>query len=528
MKASAPNEPSEKTPAYRYPWIPDQQDGTFCNPIIHADYSDPDAIRVGEDFYLVASSFSCSPGLPILHSLDLVNWKIINHAIKHLPHPRYAEVQHGCGVWAPSIRFHADKFWIFFATPDEGIYLTTADHPADQWSEPHLIQEGKGLIDPCPFWDDDGNAYLVHAYAGSRMGIKHILRVRPMSATGSRLLGDGKMVFHDPEEHPTLEGPKFLKKDGWYYILAPAGGVQTGWQAALRARNIYGPYEDKVVLEQGRTAINGPHQGALIDLPNGEWWFLHFQDTGIYGRIVHLQPVIWKDGWPIMGRDLDGNGVGEPVLHCPKPGIGHGSPVAIPQTSDKFESPTLGRQWQWQANFSEEWFSLSARKNRLRLFAIPPPQNAKNLWPVPNLLLQKLPAQKFTATTKLDFSELAVGTKAGLIMMGLDYSYLAVERTVVDFRLLRATGKDAREGSAEVIETEMEWTGDSIFLRVEVDSGARCQFSYSRDGENFSPLGNAFTARQGVWIGAKVGLFCVSAAGEKPSGHADFAHFRFS
>src|SRR5947207_2261260 len=158
-----------------YPWTPDQGDGTYRNPIIHADYSDPDVIRAGEDFYMTASSFNCTPGLPILHSKDLVNWTIINHAVKNLPHPRYAEVQPGCGVWAPAMRFHAGKFWIFFPTPDEGIYVTTATDPSGLWSEPHLLQAGKGLIDPCPLWDDDGQAYLVHAYAGSRAGIKHRL-----------------------------------------------------------------------------------------------------------------------------------------------------------------------------------------------------------------------------------------------------------------------------------------------------------------------------------------------------------------
>ncbi|MGA3163047.1 MAG: glycoside hydrolase 43 family protein [Verrucomicrobiota bacterium] len=523
-----PIESLKKMPAFRHPWIPDQKDGTFYNPIIYADYSDPDVIRHGDDFYLTASSFNCTPGLPILHSKDLVNWTIINHAVKNLPHPRYAEVQHGCGVWAPAIRFHNGKFWIFFPMPDEGIYVTTADDPADRWSEPHLVQEGKGLIDPCPFWDDDGKAYLVHAYAGSRAGIKHILRVRPMASDGSRLLGEGEIVFHDPERHPTLEGPKFLKKDGRYYILAPAGGVQTGWQVVLRSRNIFGSYEDKIVLEQGNTSINGPHQGALIDLPNGEWWFLHFQDAGAYGRIVHLQPVNWKDGWPFMGRDLDGNGIGEPVLHCQKPAIGHGSSVAIPQTSDEFDSPTLGLQWQWHANFSEKWFSLPARKNRLRLFSVPMPAKAANFWPVPNLLLQKLPALKFTATTELDFSRLAVGGKAGLIVMGMDYSYLAVERTAANFRLIKATCKEASKGDAEVVEAETKWAGDSIFLRVEVDEGALCHFSFSRDGEKFSAMGKNFTAREGIWIGAKVGLFCLSTDAEKKSGHADFARFRFS
>src|SRR5438067_1286255 len=176
-----------------HPRTPDQGDGTYCNPILYADYSDPDVIRVGEDFYLIASSFNCTPGLPILHSRDLVNWTIINHALKNLPHPRYSDVQHGCGVWAPSIRHHAGKFWIVFPMPDEGLYVTTADDPAAKWSEPHLLLAGKGLIDPCPLWDDDGQAYLVHAYAKSRCGLKHMLCVRPMAPDASRLLGEGQI-----------------------------------------------------------------------------------------------------------------------------------------------------------------------------------------------------------------------------------------------------------------------------------------------------------------------------------------------
>ena len=275
----------------RYPWTPDQGDGTYRNPVILADYSDPDVVRVGEEFYLVASSFNCTPALPILHSPDLVNWTILAHALPRLPSPRYDVPQPGSGVWAPSIRWHGGRFWIFFPLVDEGLFVTTAPDPAGPWSPIRCVQAGAGLIDPCPLWDDDGRAYLVHAYAASRSGIKHRLRVCPMAPDGSRLLGEGEVVFEDPARHPTMEGPKFLKKDGLYYILAPAGGVSTGWQVALRSRDVYGPYEDKVVLHQGASPINGPHQGALVDTPCGQWWFVHFSDAGPYGRIVHLQPV---------------------------------------------------------------------------------------------------------------------------------------------------------------------------------------------------------------------------------------------
>lgn len=503
-------------------WTPDQGDGTYCNPVIPADYSDPDVIRVGEHFYLTASSFNCTPGLPILHSRDLVNWAIIGHAVKNLPHTRYAQVQHGCGIWAPSIRFHQGRFWIFFPMPDEGIYMVTADDPAGKWSEPHLVQEGKGLIDPCPLWDDDGRAYLAHAYAGSRAGIKHQLRVRPMAPDGSRLLDEGKIVFNEPKKHPTLEGPKFLKMDGWYYILAPAGGVASGWQVALRSHNIYGPYEDKIVLEQGDTSINGPHQGALVDTPGGEWWFVHFQDAGVYGRIVHLQPVKWTDGWPCIG-----NG-GEPVLHFQKPAVGRHSAIAVPQISDEFDSGQLGLQWQWQANHGDNWASLTMRKGWLRLFCLPTPAGAVNLSSVPNLLLQKLPATQFSATTFLDFGGLTPGDKAGLVVMGEDYSCLAVERTASGFRLIKASCWHALAGHRELVETETGCPGNLIQLRMEVDGKGQCNFSYGGDGGAFTSIGEPFRVAKGRWIGAKVGLLGINSTTGKSEGWADFDYLRFS
>lgn len=236
-----------------YPWLPDQRDGTYKNPILFADYSDPDAIRVGSEYYLIASSFASTPALPILESRDLVNWKLSGHALPNLPDPRYREVQHGAGIWAPSLREHAGTFYLFAPTPDEGIYVLRATHPRGPWSEPVLLLAGKGLIDPCPFWDDDGKAYLVHAYARSRAGIKDRLRLRPMTPDAKQVLGEGEIVYFDPERQPTLEGPKLYKRNGYYYILAPAGGVEKGWQLALRSRTIFGPYQARVVLEQGRT-----------------------------------------------------------------------------------------------------------------------------------------------------------------------------------------------------------------------------------------------------------------------------------
>jgi beta-xylosidase len=499
-------------PAPAFPWTPDQGNGTYRNPVICADYSDPDVIRVGNDFYLTASSFNCTPGLPILHSKDLVNWTIIAHAVKNLPHPHYAEVQPGCGIWAPAIRFHEGKFWIFFPMPDEGLYVVTADSLTGKWSEPHLLQAGKGLIDPCPLWDDDGKAYLVHAYAGSRAGIKDQLRVCPMTPDGSRLLDKGEIIFQQPEKHPTIEGPKFLKKDGWYYVFAPAGGVVTGWQIALRSKNIYGPYEDRIVLEQGGTAINGPHQGALVDTADGGWWFVHFQDAGVYGRIVHLQPVVWQDGWPLMGRDQNG----EPVMHFQKPGVTEGTSIAIPQTSDEFDSAQPGLQWQWHANHQDHWRSLTARPGWLRLFPQTVPSG--NLSQTPQLLLQKFPACSFAVETLMDFTPQSPGEEAGVVVIGRTQAALAIRCIVGKNQIVfRNNGRD---------EVVRNFSGQSIKLRVDVEAGGLCVFSFSEKNEFMAARG-IFQATAGHWIGAKVGIYALKRSSGGSPGHVDFKYFRF-
>ncbi|MFL5772331.1 MAG: glycoside hydrolase 43 family protein, partial [Flavisolibacter sp.] len=295
-------------------WVADNGDGTYKNPVLNADYSDPDAIRVGDDYYMTSSSFEDIPGLPILHSKDLVNWKLIGHALKRqIPVEHFSLPHHGEGVWAPALRFHNNEFYIYYPDPDFGIYLVKARNAAGPWTDPVLVAAGKGLIDPCPLWDDDGQAYLVHAFAGSRAGIKSIIVVKKMNKEGTKLSDEGVMVYDGHETDPTIEGPKFYKYKGWYYIFAPAGGVATGWQLVLRSKNIYGPYERKVVMDQGSSKINGPHQGAWVRTQTGEDWFLHFQDKDAYGRVVHLQPMKWINEWPVIGIDRDGDGKGEPV-----------------------------------------------------------------------------------------------------------------------------------------------------------------------------------------------------------------------
>ncbi|MCH4551713.1 glycoside hydrolase family 43 protein [Aestuariibaculum lutulentum] len=513
-------------------WVADNGDGTYKNPIIYSDYSDPDVVRVGDDYFMTASSFNATPGLPILHSKDMVNWKLINHALPlQVPLDTFSIPQHGNGVWAPSIRYHKGEIYIYWGDPDFGIYMVKTKDPYGKWHDPVLVMEGKGLIDACPLFDDNGDAYLVHAYAGSRAGVKSLLSVNKMNPEGTKVLDPGIHVFDGHENHDTVEGSKFYKRNGYYYIFAPAGGVATGWQLVLRSKNIYGPYEEKVVLEQGKTEINGPHQGAWVDTPDGESWFYHFQDVGPVGRIVHLQPMTWENDWPVMGKDLDGNGIGEPVMSYKKPNVGKTYPIETPVETDDFTGFNIGLQWQWSANNNVVWHAKLPGNDYLRLFSIKVPENEPNLWMVPNLLLQKFPAPDFSAETKITLhpEEAESGKTAGLIVMGMDYATLSISHDEKGFFIKQTEAINAVKGSEEKVNDQNRIKSNYAYFKVEVSGpDSTCQFYYSENGKKFKKIGKPFKAREGKWIGAKVGLFSISTQEAKRGGYADVDYFNIT
>ncbi|MEO6731817.1 MAG: glycoside hydrolase 43 family protein [Ferruginibacter sp.] len=509
-------------------WLADNGNGTYKNPILHADYSDPDAIRVGNDYYLVSSSFNAAPGLPILHSKDLVNWRLIGYALQQQPPFEYfSKVQHGNGVWAPVIRYHNNEFYIYYPDPDFGIYVTKAKIITGPWTDPVLVQAGKGLIDPCPLWDDNGKVYLAHALAGSRAGFKSVILVKELNTAGDKVISNGVLVYDGHELDATIEGPKIYKRNKYYYIFAPAGGVGTGWQTILRSKNIYGPYERKVVLEQGTTKINGPHQGAWLQTQTGEDWFIHFQDRDAYGRIVHLQPVKWINDWPVMGVDKDGDGKGEPVMVYKKPNVGKTYPLSSPQESDEFNDPAMGLQWQWHANPTLNWAFSFPGKGVLRLNSILPPDSAKNLWDVPSLLMQKFPAEEFVATAKFSFTPKTIGEKFGLVVMGMSYADIAVSNTNDGINISYTSCNEADKGKQETVKQISKIKGDGdLYFRLKVDKGAVCTFSYSTDGKMFTSVPDKFTATPGRWIGATMGFFCSRTQKINDAGFAEVDWFR--
>lgn len=520
-------------------WVSDEGNGMYRNPVLHADYSDPDVCAVGEDYFLTASSFNCTPGLPILHSKDLVNWKIVNYALKKVePVEYYNEARHGKGVWAPSIRFHEGMYYIYWGDPDFGIFMVKTRDPYGEWDAPVLVKAGKGMIDPCPLWDDDGRVYLAHAWAGSRAKFNSVLTVCELNKEGTAVISDPVLVFdgNDGVNH-TIEGAKFYKRNGFYYLFAPAGGVVSGWQLVMRSKNVYGPYEARIVMAQGKTDINGPHQGGWVDTPAGESWFLHFQDKGAYGRVLHLNPMKWINDWPVIGVDKDGDGCGDPVNRYRKPKTDKTYPIETPVESDEFDTRKLGLQWEWHANY-QDVFGFTTNMGYARIYGHELSPHFKNFWEVPNLLMQKFPAEEFTATAKLKVSAKDDGQLSGLIIMGWDYSWIGVEKQGEKFLLKQAVCKDAEQGNLEqvstlaVLEPSRKFEAGlfpnyerEIYIRVHVDKGAYCRFSYSLDGKKFTEAGTLFKARQGKWIGAKVGMFSVTPHG-KERGWVDVDWFR--
>ena len=518
-------------------WSPDNGDGTYTNPVINADYSDPDVCVVGEDYYLTASSFQCTPGLPILHSRDLVNWEIIGYALEELYEGdnelmnHFSTPRHGEGVWAPSIRYHEGEFYIYWGDPDYGVYMVKTKNPAGKWEKPVCVIAGKGMIDTTPLWDDDGRCYLVNGWANSRARFASVLTVRELNAEGTKAIGKPVIVFDgNGTENRTCEGPKFYKRDGWYWIMCPAGGVPTGFQLAMRSKSPYGPYEHKIVLAQGKTKVNGPHQGGWVHTAFGEDWFLHFQDKEAYGRVVHLQPIDWSSGWPVMGKK------GEPVLTYKKP-KSNSNTIVNPVETDEFNATVLGKQWQWQANYDQK-FGMPTAFGTMRIYTHKMDEGAVNLWNVPNMLLQKTPADVFTATAKIRMTSKDQNQLGGIIMMGLNYSALAVKRVGDAFQLVRLTCVAADKGKAEkedVITTLQPTERDKvdyqpaihedIYLRMVV-SNSQCRFFYSLNGKSFKEAGEVFPMKEGKWIGAKIGLLAVEPAGQANRGWVEADWFR--
>lgn len=547
-------------------WKADQGDGTYINPILQGDYSDPDVVRVGDDYYLTASSFTNVPGLPILHSKDLVNWTLIGHALeRNIPDAHHTAPRRGGGVWAPALRYRKGLFYLYYPDPDFGIFLVTAKDPKGPWSKPVLVDNTKGAIDPAPFWDDDDQGYIVYSFAASRAGFNNVIQIKLLSSDGMNTIGEGRNII-EADKLPkvetsqgfmpwfTTEGPKLYKRNGWYYIFAPSGSVKGGWQGVFRSKSLYGPYEGRNVMDQGNTNMNGPHQGAWIDTPAkdgkpSEDWFIHFQDTDSYGRRVMLQPMSWgNDGWPLIGERQKGKVFGQPIWRHKKPSLPLQA-ISIPPANDDFsKGHHLG--WQWSANPNEDWIDESI-KGKLRLKSI---SSSSNLWEAGNILTQKLPGMAFSATTKLSLIPNLPGERAGLLVFGYDYGWIGLENTNDGLRLVQVVRKSANNQGQETLLTAPVKLNGPVWVRITLEpievaqpapnfanfwpsmlraTHANVIFSYSLDGKEFTSIGQGMTTSPGRWVGTQIGIFSQAASGTRAFtatrvGYADFEDFKIS
>ena len=376
------------------------------------------------------------------------------------------------------------------------------------------MKSAGGWEDPCPLWDDDGQAYVGRSQLGGGP-----IYIHKMSADGTRLLDDGKKVY----EGPVAEGTKLFKKDGYYYISIPEGGVSSGWQTVMRSKNIYGPYESKRVLEMGVTKVNGPHQGALVDTPEGEWWFYHFQSADPQGRVVHLQPVVWEDGFPVIGTDYDKNGIGEPVKVCKKPAVKCDVTPHAPQASDDFSSDKLAVQWQFNHNPANENWSLTSRPGWLEIKAL----KAESVRDSRNQFTQKTMGYKGEAVIRMDYSAMTEGQRAGLECIGNKFCGAGV-LVQKDAGTLTPVVYYENEGQIKLIKTVEKGGDPVIYVKLAIDAlNNKHQFSYSLDGQNYLECGDSFQEGSRDWKGSRVGLYSYNTKEEGGSAWFDSFEYKF-
>jgi len=494
----------------------DQGDGTYLNPVVPSDYSDVDCIRVGGDYYAISSTFQFSPGMVILHSTDLVNWTILGHAIADLnqigPDLDWSKMnRYGKGVWAGSIRYHDQKFWIYFGTANEGYFMTTATNPAGPWEPLHPVLKAAGWDDCCPFWDDNGQGYLV----GSKFSDGYKIHLFKLTADGRDLVEGYDEVIHQSRGS---EANKLYKFNGFYYHLFSEVKSEGRVVMMERAKNIAGPYTEVRQLNHGDKAAMEPNQGGIVQTEKGEWYFFTHHGTGAWeGRCLSLLPVTWTDGWPIIGQ-AGADGIGSMVWAGPKPVAN--TKIVTPQTDDEFEETTLPPQWEWNYQPRAEKWSLTERPGYLRLHAFKP-LRADDLLAAGNTLTQRvMRTTNNVVTVALDLSGMADGQVAGLCHFSKDDSTLGVRQTGDQLALEFSHAKKITPGPAVTVK--------KIWLRSTWGLDGKSQYFYSMDGETFKPFGESYQLAWGNYRGDRVGIYSYNDKGEAGYVDVDWFHYAYA
>ena len=501
----------------------DQKDGTYANPVLPADYSDIDVIRVGNDYYAISSTFQFSPGVIILHSKDLVNWQIIGHVVNDLtlisPELKWNKVNHyGRGIWAGSIRHHKGKFWVYFGTPDEGFFMSTAKKPAGPWAPLHHLWKVKGWDDCCPFWDEDGQAYCIATNFSDNYKI-HLFK---MSADGKKIMLKSDSVIHRSEGS---EANKLYKFSGMYYHffseVKPEGRVTM----MERSKSIYGPYEIKQLNHVDQLKDKEPNQGGLVNDPFGRWWFFTHQGTGSWeGRAACLLPVTWINGWPIIGKP-GADTIGNMVWKYKKP-IVSAYKVSI-HTNDEFNKPYLQPQWEWNYQPKSEKWSLTEHVNFLRLHAFVPlkiydtADKRLLFYRAGNTLTQRsMRTAKNAVTIKINIKGMADGEYAGLCHFSEMYSCFGVRQQHGN-RLL-VYNENGKEKKGVLVKQNIIW------LKSVWDWNGKSEYSYSLDGKSFRRYGDTYQLSWGFYRGDRVAIFNYNTLSERGFIDVDWFHYYYA
>lgn len=484
----------------------DNGNGTYTNPLISADFPDPDVIRVGDTYYMVSTTMFIFPGVTILKSQDLVNWEYCSNAVLRFDFSKCYDLdscnRYGHGQWATSIRYHNGKFYLLFITLNEGGFMLTANKAEGPW---HITHLPKGFYDPGLFFNDDGKAYVAQGY--NKISITEV--------NDSLVAVGPDSLVYTGDIRRGLEGTHVYKINGYYYLYCTYGG-RDGMQVALRSKNIYGPYEQKLLIYDTTKGINyGIHQGALIQTQAGEWWTILFVDSGPFGRFPSLQPVKWVDGWPMIGVN------GKAVTTYKKPNVGKTYPIKDFPKSDEFDETKLGMQWGWNHNPDSTKWSLTKRRGYLRLNTA---SVITDFAMARNTLTQRPFAkrdqtQPTIGTTKIDVTKMQDGDIAGLAVFQDPYGYIAVKHQKGrNYILMVNNGKTI---DSIIINTP------KIYLRTLASNAtSKASFEYSTDNKSYQSIGNSLIMRFNlkIFTGNKFCLF--NYATKKLGGYVDFDWFR--
>ncbi len=494
----------------------DQGDGTYLNPIIPADYSDIDCIRVGNDYYAISSTFQFSPGMTLLHSKNLVNWEICTNIISDLTQIgeelSWARMnRYGKGVWAGTLRYHNGRFYLFFGTPDEGFFMTSSPDAKGPWEPLTCLLREPGWDDCSALWDDYGKAYFV----GTHFSDGYKTYIFDMAADGRSIDRSSARLVNAGNGR---EANKLIKVGNWYYLVfSEHKGSKGRYVMAKRAHSITGPYTEERQLAYACREAHEPNQGGIIEGKDGKWYFLTHHGTGDRsGRIVSLLPVTWADGWPVIGEITAPDSIGKMKWDGKIPAKG-GRKLSIAR-SDGFKGRRLAPQWQWNYQPRNDMFSLTERKGWLRLKAFKP-LKANQLKYAGNTLTQRCFRTKANEVViKMDVTNMADGQKSGLCHFSSTHAAIGVVseggQRYVEYR------KDGRILRGERLSAGVVW------LRTVWGLDGISTFSYSPDGKRFIHFGEPYQMAWGQYRGDRIGIYCFNDNEE--AGYVDVDYLEYT